>query len=161
MPFLIQHEPDYYFSVGTCSDGRQALMGLLCPFLVTYFFDAHGSLLGSDYQPWNYPAPRQSPDKPYHTHDPQFKEAFAQQEKQWQEALGFQAGTIQIEAFWDEENYVGIRLLPDWLAEEPEEDPEERAFWEEQLANWQTSGMFVLWWGNNYNMNADGSIESS
>ncbi|MFO0964158.1 MAG: hypothetical protein U0793_01040 [Gemmataceae bacterium] len=57
------------FSTGVCADGRQVVMGLLCPHLVAYFFDRKGKLLGDEHRPWNKPAPRMGPDGPYNIYE--------------------------------------------------------------------------------------------
>src|SRR4051812_41642963 len=60
------------FYTGRLGDGRQLLMGLLCPELVAYCFSPGGALLGREARPWNYPAPR-SGDGPYRIYDPEFR----------------------------------------------------------------------------------------
>ena len=61
------------FVTGACPDGRQVVMGLLCPHLVAYFFDPAGRLLGDEHRPWDHPAPRLRDTGPYDIYDPPFQ----------------------------------------------------------------------------------------
>ncbi len=161
--FPIQNDEDI-LATGICADGRQAMMGLLCPWLVAYFFNHDGEIIGGERQQWNHPAPRMGEDSPYRIYDPAFGVAIAAQMKAWQTKLGFKQGKIEIQEFFDEELYVGITVLPDHLELEEieeEDDLEERKYLEEDRANWFANGNFVWWWAKDYWMSKDGDIEST
>jgi hypothetical protein len=153
----------YDFETGTCADGRQVVMGLLCPHLVAYFFDPQGNLLRREQRLWNKPAPRFGTDGPFKIHDEEFRSALERQEREWQAELGFTPGTIWVKQFLDG-TPVGIELLPDhyqdlenadWL------DEEEKQELMESRAEWLERGSFVWWWAKDYYMSKDGKVEST
>jgi hypothetical protein len=155
------------FVTGVCADGRQVVMGLLCPYLVAYFFAPDGRLLEDEDRLWERPARRMGGDGPYMIYDDDFQAALARQRKEWQAALGFQPCPIQVRAFLDGRHPVGIELLPDYLQEhepadwEGEPDEEVRQDIEQSRATWLASGQFVWWWAKDYWMSADGEVEST
>jgi hypothetical protein len=160
--FPIQ-EHDY--STGVCADGRQVVMGLLCPNLVAYFFNRDGTLLGRENRLWNVPARRMDGNGPYLIYDPEFVEALNLQLGEWQSQLGFRPSTIWIKPFFDDEHPVGIELLPehyrdldhaDWI--DHEEDREGLKRLRDQWIEW---GNFVWWWAKDYFMSREGKVEST
>jgi hypothetical protein len=42
---------EWYFHTGTTPDGRQVIAGLLCPFVVAYFFNPDGSFESVERRP--------------------------------------------------------------------------------------------------------------
>jgi hypothetical protein len=155
----------YDFFTGVCDDGRQVVMGLLCPHVVAYFFDAQGNLLADEHRPWNKAAPRFGFDGPYKIYDDDFQVALTKQMQEWQTDLGFQKRTVHIRAFMDDRHRVGIELLPehlrnlesaDWF-----DDDEERQEYIASREEWLADGKFVWWWAKDYFMEKDGSVESS
>src|SRR5699024_10327296 len=85
------------FLAGRCANGEQALLGLLCPNLVLYRFDADGNLIGREVRPWRYHAEQHQ--GVYAIYDPVFREHIDQQIADWQAELGFVDGRIEVEAF--------------------------------------------------------------
>lgn len=143
------------FYTGRIGDGRQALMGLLCPELVTFFFSPDGALIGREARPWDYPAPQFHGDGPYQIYDAEFRRRLEEQMSGWKSALGFEAQTIGVQAFFDREYYVGVEELP---------GPEEEEDWEgeaEVLEAWREQGVFTFYWAKDYIMSADGEVEST
>lgn len=67
------------FVTGLSDDGRQVVMGLLCPELVAYFFDQDGRLLGNERRSWLHPARQMGPHSPYQIYDDAFQEAIVGQ----------------------------------------------------------------------------------
>lgn len=152
---LESYEPDFY--TGTVDDGRQVIMGLLCPEVVACFFDAEGNFTGITKQPWKQAAPRFGADGPYKLGDPAFEAAINQQIEDWQEELGYTNEPIKIKLFADDEMGIGISELPEHLKEP---DPDDEDF-EETLSNWKESGNFIFIWGKDYWMSASGEVEST
>ena len=169
----------YDFFTGICSDGRQAVMGLLCPHVVAYFFDREGRFLGSERQPWNHPAPRMCmpPELahiptimppglgPYKISDPEFQRALSAQLEQWQAILGYNSTSIRVRMFFDAQHCVGIRPIPDCLKPTKRNladlSADERDEAERERQEWLNEGRFVWWWGKDYWMNSDGEVEST
>jgi hypothetical protein len=52
------------FFTGRCADGRQVVMGLLCPKLVAVFFDNKGAYLGCEERRWSAEAGKLAGRKP-------------------------------------------------------------------------------------------------
>jgi hypothetical protein len=147
------YTPDFY--TGHAHDGRQVLMGLLCPELVAYFFTPDGTLLHREIRPWNYPASRFGDDGPYQIYDAEFSHRLSDQIADWQQEMGFEPKQIRVKEFFDEEHSVGIKTLP-----EPGEDPD----WDEDaetLEAWREEGIFEFYWAKDYLMSADGNVEST
>jgi hypothetical protein len=152
------------FITGICADGRQVVMGLLCPHLVAYFFDSNGAFAGGKRQLWKYPAQSSEDNTWYGFSDPTFKVAIAEQINEWQQELGFYQSIIKIQEFFDDTYPVGISILPGELEQdeiEAEEDPEERAFWEAQKVDWLANSQFVWWWAKDYYMSKEGNVNST
>jgi len=146
----------YDYKTGICSDGRQVVIGLLCPHLVAYFFDPQGNLLRREQRLWKNPAPKLRGEGPYSIYDHDFREALEQQEREWLTELGFSPGTIWIKEFLDG-TPVGIEQLPDHFQDVDDLDDEER----KSLATWIAVGNFVWWWARDYYMSKDGKVEST
>jgi hypothetical protein len=153
---------EYDYEVGICADGRQVVMGLLCPYLTAFFFDPQGSLLEKERRLWNHPAPWQNGC--YNIYDTDFEAALIQQKSDWQSEIGFQPGLIRVKAFFDDEDTVGIEPLPEHYLnlETPDEfeDEEERQEWIRDRDAWLERGDFV-WWARDYYMNSNGEVEST
>src|SRR5690349_1027952 len=127
--FAIKNEGHDFFT-GRCADGRQVVMGLLCPELVAVFFDAKGAYLGCEERRWNPMAGKLAGRKPpYHIFGDRFRKLITEQMKEWQAELGFRTATIRVKEFWAKNHTVGIEELPshyrdietaDWLSNEEE-----------------------------------------
>jgi hypothetical protein len=162
--FSIEPHGDDYFP-GVCEDGRQVVMGLLCPHLVAYFFGADGKLLGDEHRLWQKAPPRFGTDGPYKIGDNDFQLALTKQLQDWRAEIGFQPQTISVRAFWDERHPVGIELLPEHLQDLDTadwfEDEDERQEYVTSREEWLAEGKYVWWWAKDYFVNADGEVESS
>jgi hypothetical protein len=149
---------------GVCADGRQVVMGLLCPNLVAYFFDANGNLLGDENRSWNHPAPRKGAG-PYQIYDEAFQSALAAQFQEWQQTLGFSLCAIRVREFLDERHPVGIELFPDSLQPTVDEwqsmNEQEQQDVQQAQTKWKVSGTFVWWWAEDYWIKPDGTVGSS
>jgi hypothetical protein len=153
------------FDTGLCADGRQVVMGLLCPHLVAYFFDADGTLLGGERRLWNTAAERMSENGPYILHGEPFCSALERQKQEWKDVLGFRSATIRVKEFFDSEHFVGIEPLParyqDLETSEESQDEEERRQLMQMRDSWLADGSFVWWWAEDYWMSKDGEVESN
>lgn len=152
------------FVTGVCGDGRQVVMGLLCPHLTAYFFDAAGHLLSHEERMWDTPALQPDPDGPYEGFDEAFWKALAKQQKAWLKELGFRKRPIRLLAFYDERHPVGIQLIPKHL--EPSAaaglGEEDQAALEEARRDWLESGEYVWWWAEDYYVDGtSGEVEST
>jgi len=150
------------FDTGTIQGDRQVLMGLLCPHLVAYTFSCDGELQHIEVRDWNYPAPRMGADGPYKIHDPLFLHNLTLQFTAWWQEIGFHPQSITVQSFFDEERFVGIQPVPDWLIDGYDgESDEGRLQREQDRQEWYDSGSFVFWWAKNYFMSPDGEVEST
>lgn len=143
--YLIQNfEHDFY--TGFIGDGRQVLMGPLYPELVLIEFDAFGDFVGVQTR---LETQRQSQVEDQnaweHRYDAYY-ETLAQVET-WQTELGYRPGTIRVHRFFLADRGLGIRDLPD--------------HYQELLPYWREKGCFVLWWGRDFWMDADGDVAST
>ena len=163
--FPIQNH-GYDFFTGVCADGRQVVMGLLCPELVAFFFGAEGNYLGREERPWSAAAGKLAGRKPpYSIFGDRFRALICKQLKEWQDELEFHAATIRVKEFLDDKHSVGIELLPShyrdletgtWFPNE-----EERQQFIKSRDHWVERGSFVWWWAKDYYMSEDGEVEST
>jgi hypothetical protein len=147
------------FATGKCEDGRQIVMGLLCPHLVAFYFDSRGNLLGKERRLWRHPAPWKN--EVYNIYDKDFEVALEQQMSEWQVEMSFHPATICVKAFYDYDDTVGIKLLPDYLDIETTgeiADEEERQEWIQDYNEWLVSGNFVFSWCQDYDINQEGEV---
>jgi len=155
----------YDYHTGVCADGRQVVMGLLCPALVAFFFDQHGHLLCCEQRPWSEEATALAGEQPpFQIFGETFQALIAAQEEAWQQELGFIASTIHVREFFDEQRGVGIERLPGHLEMEEietEEDPQEQRELLALREEWLATGAFVWWWARDYYMSGDGEVEST
>jgi hypothetical protein len=148
------------FVTGTCADGRQAVMGLLCPNLVTFFFTASGAP-GDKRRDACDPAPPQNGGA-YQIYDRAFVAGFKKQLAAWQKRLGFVEGPVLLESFFDDESYVGIVDLPDHLEDMGwATNLDERRALEAERQRWIERGAFVFYWAKDYWMSREGEVEST
>ena len=79
--------------------------------------------------------------------------------------LPFTPGTISVKAFFLPDLWLGIRDLPDHyqdFVDHPEDATEdERFYYPDEIDGWRGRGTFVLWWNEDYFLNAEGELESS
>lgn len=146
-----------YFHVGTLGDGRQVLMGLLCPDLVAITFDRAGNLLGFDTHPLEFLHPQSGI---YNIYD----ERIGPREEAWHRELEFRPATIEVKRFSIDELGVGIDDYPEHFAEvldEPDQDEDWKAQIRKDKERWEADGQFVLYWGNDYWLDHTGEVVSS
>jgi hypothetical protein len=152
----------YDFQTGITSEGRQVLMGLLCPHLVAYFFSPAGDLQEREARAWHYPAPRMKGNGPFQIYDDEFERRLNLQRDEWKQAMGFKESPIRVKEFFDKENSVGIEPLPEHMLDLSWcEDEEEQQLVEQGRDEWIAEGKFVFYWAKDYFMTRDGEVESS
>lgn len=153
------------FFTGTAADGRQVLMGLLCPEVVAYFFAPDGSFLQREACPWEYPAPRMGDDGPYQIYDDEFERRLGEQIRVWQDVIGFASGAIRVLPFRDDAYYVGVQDKPEHLEDTAEvEDDDECGEIEAEWKEWalhDADDEYVFLWAKEYYIGSDGSVFST
>lgn len=150
------------FHTGRLRDGRQVLLGLLCPELVAYFFDERGHMLTGARRAWRTPATRIGGHGPYNIDDPTFCAAIQQQISEWKLELELEEGPIRIAEFFDADLAVGIEVVPGQFDDgQDEETPSERVERVAAKSKWVRSGKFVFWWAKDYWMSREGKVEST
>lgn len=155
----------YDYETGVCADGRQVILGLLCPSLVAVWFDANGKYLDYEERPWGAAAAELAGrEPPYNISGDRFGELIAEQLKAWQAELGFNAATIRVEQFRLPGLGIAIQELPGWALEIETATwltDAERQEYRKARDQWVADGKFVFWWGRSYHMSRDGEVEST
>ena len=155
--YTLRHDQGY-FDTGTTDDGRQVFAYWDSQEPMAVFFDGDGNLLGCEVR-------QLSIDAPYGT--PECEALISQAVQLWQDEIGFQPKPIRVRRFALPEHELGIEDRPDHYEtflkapelEEPDEEEREGMF--EQIREWDEENSFVLYWGNDYWVNADGEVTSS
>ena len=155
------------FLTGETNDKRLVLMGLLCPTLVTVFFDANGQYESCVAVDLTTPPPRMGDKGPYEIYDPAFRKSLNQDIEQFKRQNGFSKQPIRVQQFHVDTRGIGIDLLPSHLAEFRQnpnavaESEEQRKNLQKDLDDWEDAGNFVLCWAKDYWMAPGGEVEST
>jgi uncharacterized protein (TIGR02996 family) len=152
--FPVKSCESYGFYAGTLPRKRQALIGRVrAEYVNVAVFDRKGTFL----QEFNGPLPialQRPPEEYYDVNDEELYEFLLRE-------FGFRPGRIHIKEFVTGEG-LSVHLLP-WHYQEDVEDPDSTD--EEgsavDIQGWIDRGDFVLDWGNDYFMDADGEVTSS
>ena len=154
---------DREFYAGIVKGRRQVLMGPQSfTELIAIFFDENGCFLNYELRPLP-PEPVVVGANPY---DPDLVKKIDAVLSRWHAELEFRAAPIKVRKFDCEGNRV--EDLPDYL-QEFEDNPEQPSGpydppaeeLRETLRNWREKGMYVLWWGKDYWMTAEGEVDST
>jgi hypothetical protein len=165
--YTIQDVDDRNFRAGRTADGRQVLMSPFQTGPIALFFDDEGRLLGRERRRTTEPAPMWTGGGPSQIPGDWFERAILRRFRGWQDEIGLEPGTIRVRGFFLDEEQLGIKDMPDHFAEylaDPANfilDEEETLDWPGLIEDWRRAGRFVLWWGKDYWMEADGEIEST
>ncbi len=151
------------FRCGVTSDSRQVIIGLLCPHLVAYFFSSEGVLLSREERVWNHPAPRVKDVGPFNVYDEQFVQMLDRQIEEWRSEIGLVWQPIKVQPFFD--NHVGAQAMPldiddfSWCQDDEALEEAQSYFkdWQERSKR----GDWVFYWSKDYEMTADGEVEST
>ena len=155
---LYDIKPDEsYFSAGITGDGKQVLMGLCCPNLVSFRFDREGNLLGSEQRPVSF---FRGVTPPYDIYDVRLRPMI----EAWKAEIKFLPATIRVRKFYSYEYGIGIEEYPSHFHEilaDPDANEREKADIRESIELWDKDGQFVLLWGNDYWLDGSGCVVSS
>src|SRR5262245_15228947 len=111
--YLICHEEQAFWA-GRTTDGLQVLMGLLYPNVVGVFFDGEGRFLRLDARKVPVPAPLHPAGIAYLLNDLPFQASFQTVFEDWKQSIGFSPGTISVQRFFIESEYLGIKDRPNY-----------------------------------------------
>jgi hypothetical protein len=146
--YTLRHDQGY-FETGTTADGCRVLLS----YWMAVFFDKEGTYVRC-----------QAPPLPGDTEDEAAVEAAL---RAWKREIGFRARPIRIRKFCVPEHGIGIEDWPDDFEdfvkapELYEPDPEERENTFASVREWNESGSFVLYWGNDLWLDGEGTVTSS
>ena len=154
------------FSAGSAAGGKQVLMGLLYPELVSLFFDKCGVFSHTEARRLPFEAPTHSVSKVHVLEDHQFAGKVDMLLAAWQQDIAFKPGLIQVQKFFLPDRHLGIADIPkafDAFLRNPAiiEDEVERKELSKTLDDWKRKRMFVLWWGKDYWLDEHGEIDST
>jgi len=139
---------EHYFYAGRIGIDRQVLMGTQLPNLTCVEFDAAGNYLRA--------VTKQVP----------LDDDAVPHLQAWQGELGLAIGPIFVKGFFLQEQWIGIKDLPDHYQEAMNAvsgnhfDGRLKQLQEEARA-WQSRRDFVLYWDEEYYLNRQGEVESS
>ncbi len=147
----------YDFRTGSVGDGREVIMGLLCLYLVAFFFDPKGNYLETQKRVLHFMKRHQPP---YDIYDKRIEERL----HVWQEEIGLRPKTIKVKRFMSADG-AGIEDLPghyqQFLEDPSQFDEEGRQYYPELIRDWREEGSFVFWWAKDYWMSRNGEVEST
>jgi hypothetical protein len=166
--YLLQGNGEYGFGTGKDPSGRQVLFGILGDERIGVFFDEKGRVESSRIEGVQHSDPAAGA--------PSAVDSLYPELASWSQELGVVPETIRIQRFhiplerdqpskpWEYDG-VGIEDLP-WhyrafLANPATVEERDRKTLQEEIENWIRRGDFVLWWGNDFDINRDGEVVSS
>jgi hypothetical protein len=155
--YPIQSHESYFFYAGVTPDDQQVLMGLCCPNLVAFYFDAEGNLLKVAERPVAF---FQGVVPPYDIYDKRIAPLL----KAWRKEIGVRPVTISVKKFFSSEHDIGIEDYPSHFEEilsDPKTTKDERRDVQNSITLWDEDGQFVLLWGNDYWLDSSGEVVSS
>jgi hypothetical protein len=153
--YPVKSNQDYGFYAGRLEDSRQALVTLdIRLHLDVFLFDTSGDLIGSEERDLAGFWP--TPDHGYPDVDNTELHDYLRRE------FGFEPTVIEVKRFSTKQG-VEIWPLPNWL-QQWVADPgtwEDQEFAVNSLRDWVENEAFVLLFGNDYFLNAQGEVFSS
>jgi len=160
--YKIHSHPIDDFIAGTCDNNRQALMGLLYPYVVMVFFSAEGKLVEILLRPLPFQAKSGGERGPYLLEEPDFQQKLEDYLLERQKDIDFTEVTIHVELFMIPCLSLGIENLPrhlqEFLRDPGDFSDEEKLNYPEIIERWKQQNDFVLWWGKDYYLNRKGEI---
>jgi hypothetical protein len=159
------HSHPTRFWTGHRPNGEQVIAGPMLPNILVYLFDRDGRFLRREIVPVANP-PAWNAEESKYVPRPGFFEELEAEVNAVLGRFGVAASPIAVEAFFDDEQSVGILDLPSEYSlflEDPSQadDEEEAASFRESIAEWNSKGKFVLVWGPELWMNKQGKLISS
>jgi hypothetical protein len=146
------------FRAGRAED-NQVLLGLVGFNSIVVFFDLDGSLIRWEQRP----LPESTPE--YYERD--HEAAIRRELDRWSIEMGLSPQTINVCHFEVPELGIGIMDPPLHIQQSRQEirlgskSPAELAVLSDELARWEDSGLFVLRWGRDFWLTADGEVHST
>lgn len=141
------------FRAGTLPDGQQVLYGPMGLGITSVYFKSNGEY--SRVERTALPVSGSSPDC--------IDWCAAMDE--WQSKASVSACSIWVHEFFIHESRIGITKLPEYLQEAVSgflsDDSERAELLRRDAKSWTDRGCYVLWWAEEYYMDADGNVESS
>jgi hypothetical protein len=138
-----------FFRAGGVPDGTQLLLAPFGNEVIVLSFDSDGRFGGIKCHPLEIKS----------------EDAAEQQVDRVIRSSGMRPGEIRVQKFTVAERGLGIRDTPDYLqeyADSPSSFPPERAIHlARALEQWKKKQGFVLVWGEDYEMDAQGDVEST
>jgi hypothetical protein len=148
--YAVKDSQDYFRAGISSVDGIQALFGRQASSLLCLKFSADGVLIGCESKPIS---------------DPDNDDATYEETERRMAHIGFSPGTIRIQEFALPDRSIEIKDLPDYLQEYLESPSNFTTSRQEHLSRrieeWRQSGGYVLIWDEEYEMSADGEVEST
>ena len=148
--YPIKDSQDYFRAGVSPTDGVQAVFFRQAENAICLKFAADGRLLGSESKLLS---------------NPENDETRCEEIENWMAQLGFNPSTIHVQKFAIPRLAIEIRDLPYYLQEyvdSPAKFPQDR---QEHLSRrvdeWRRDGGFVLIWDEEYEMSAEGDVDST
>jgi hypothetical protein len=155
--YPIRSHEDYGFYAGVTPDNRQVLMGLLCPNIVVFLFNATGSLVETKQRRVHFFEGVTPPFDIYDGRIPPMIDA-------WQTEMRLQPGIIKVKKFFSLDLSVVIEDYPshfEAILSDPQEGEDAKIDIRDSIKSWDKEKQFVLIWGNDYWLNNSGEVVSS
>lgn len=140
------------FKTGRLPDGTQCLFGVQGTDFVIVYFTADGAFRNLERKPELINGVTDEGD-------------IDELVQQWESKVGIAEGRITVQPFFIEEQWIGIRDIPEHyqdVVESPDtflEDDRQRLL--KDVNEWLERGDFVFYWDEDYYLNADGEVEST
>lgn len=163
MSYRLQNDGMRYWT-GRTGDGTQYLVGPSLPRLLIYKFNPQGRLLERQQTDVIPPPTWDSANGVYRT-DSAFIATMEGQVAALLRRIEIHTAAIEIAAFFDEEEEIGIVDLPEpfreYLGHPSDYALEDRRSLEAALLEWRAQNRFVLVWGDEHWMSEDGVMLST
>jgi hypothetical protein len=163
MEYTIQNDADLFWT-GLAADGRQVILGYLMPNIVVYWFDSEGNYSGKERISLANKPVRDEITGIYEVTSGFLMRA-DEELLAYKQEIGYQPCAVQVRAFFDEDEYVGIMRVPSsyqaFLESDEEYSEEEKEAYARHIQRWIEDGQFVFCWCEEYWMDESGEIESS
>ncbi len=154
--YVLQSHPGYYFEVGRSAD-QQALWGILNGEAWLLRFTLDGELTSTERLESS--ALHDTTAKPDH------RRILAGVSSHLRQQLGWVDEPISVKRFRLRQGDAGIddlsEVLREFLENPSEYESDDRIEMQASADEWLSSGMFVFWWGQDYDVAESGLVSSS
>lgn len=165
MVYTIQNHGVRYWT-GVTPNNKQVIMGPSIPNIVMYVFSPQGELEDKKVFSMN-PVPVWDNEGHVYLTDAAFIAGMEQQVNAIQQQMGITGKSIQVQRFFDKDEDIGIRDLPEEFEQYLEHGgrggytEEDRESLAESIKDWRASGRFVFVWGDEIGLSQNGEVWSS